>query len=188
LKRRIAALLDMKSKASNVSITTVNGDNSLGLIVECGHCLKEFEVRCTTLLIDSRWAFDRCPHCGGHNHLSPNDIYKPFLFKQLLDDISESYFSTFVLNNKKIAIWGAKERGQLLILSSPNLRKCLVKLVDSAYQSFNGKIFGIYSVEAPETLRDIAFDCLIIASTNYKDEIRSIVRDRLELDVHILDV
>ncbi|MBT8342144.1 MAG: B12-binding domain-containing radical SAM protein [Desulfatitalea sp.] len=188
LKRKIDNLLHLKSKAYNVSIKAVNVDNSLDLMVECGHCFNEFEVYARTLRVDSRWAFERCPHCGGHNLLSPNDIYKPFLYKQMVDDISESYFKNFALNKKTIAIWGAKERGQLLILSSPSLRKCLVKIVDSAYQNYKTKVFGIYEVENPESLKKSSVDCLIIASTNYKEEIRSIVLDDFKLDIEVLDI
>jgi anaerobic magnesium-protoporphyrin IX monomethyl ester cyclase len=186
LRRKIDNLLQIKSKASNVSITAIDSDNTVNLNIECGHCFDEFTVCNKDLGNDSRWSYDRCPKCGGHNLISPNDIYKPYLYKQVLDDIAENYFKDFVSNNKKIAMWGAKERGQLLIASSPSLRKCLIKVVDNAYQSFEGKLLGLIPVDPPESLKDIEFDCLIIASTNYREEIRLIVLDDFKLNIEIL--
>ncbi|BCS55980.1 B12-binding domain-containing radical SAM protein [Geobacter sp. SVR] len=189
LKRRINSLLQIKSRASTISIKYIHPDNTIDLTLECGHCFKKFNVFKKDLANDSRWSFDRCPSCGGHNSLSPTDIFKPSLYKQVLDHMSEQYFKTFQMKNKKIVMWGAKERGQLLIASSENLRKCLVKVVDSAHEEYHDKLLlGIIRVDPPETLKDLDFDYLIIASTNYRDEIKSIIRDKFQLNIEILDI
>jgi anaerobic magnesium-protoporphyrin IX monomethyl ester cyclase len=188
LKRRIDNLLNIKSKASTVSATAVHEDNTMDLKVECGHCWKVFDVPGKNLHVDSRWAYDRCPHCGGHNLLSPSDIYKPYLCKSVLDRVSDELFKTFALNNKKVALWGAKERGQLLIASSHNLRKCLIKVVDSAYQSFKDPLFDQFKVDSPETLKELHIDYLIITSTNHYDEIQSIVKNDFKLDMEIVSL
>lgn len=188
LKRRIDTLLQIKSRVTDAKITAVDENNCYNLILKCGHCNKGFEVLEKDLRVDSRWVFNRCPHCGGHNLLTPNDLFKPFLYQQVLDDVAENLFYNFVLDKKRIAIWGAKDRGQLLIASSSNLRKCIVKVVDSAYQTFKEKLYGEYEVDAPETLKNIKIDCLIITSTNYRDEIRNIVENEMKLKVDIMNL
>ena len=76
----------------------------------------------------------------------------------------------------------------MLIMSSPSLRKCLAKVVDNGHYLFEEKIFGEFLVESPETLKETTFDYLLIGSVHYRDEITHIVKNKMMLNVEILDL
>jgi hypothetical protein len=163
-------------------------DNSLDIDVECLSCNTRFQIKHKALRTDSRWAFDICPACGCQIKFCPTDFSRPVVYKQLLEDVTEKYFEMLASENKRIVVWGVKQRMQLLLMSSHNLRRCIVKLVDGSYLDYPDKLFGLYTIEDPAILKNTQFDYLLVGSTHYKDEIIREARSIVSTNFKILDL
>jgi hypothetical protein len=83
------------------------------------------------------------------------------------------YFSALLAGGKKVAIWGVTEKATALLLSSKTLRDSVVMVVDRDCQIKTDKLLDLYPVVAPERLRDVVFDYLLIGAFGYEAQIQN---------------
>jgi hypothetical protein len=128
--------------------------------IECYRCRKPVEVKDVSVFMP---VLTKHMFCVGDNYV---DILRfdarnagNELDKLRVEGI-DKLFASYQRQNSRIAIYGVDEADKAvaaMILVSPNLRSCLVKIVDDNYENYRQGLLG-YEVEAPASLNEKEID------------------------------
>lgn len=159
----------------NIEVKKINTDSSYCLSAECIHCgfvnvydHVQFEYK----NVNGAESFC-CMRCAQKMKMQPSNAISRQTYKHILDKSLEKYFSALLAGGKKVAIWGVTEKATALLLSSKTLRDSVVMVVDRDFQIKTDKLLDLYPVVAPERLRDVVFDYLLIGAFGYEAQIRN---------------
>lgn len=159
----------------NIEIKRVNRDGSYCLISECIHCgfVNVYDhVHFEYKNVNGAESFC-CMRCAQKMKMQPSNAISRQTYKHILDKSLEMYFSSLLAGGKTIVIWGVTEKATALLLSSKTLRDSVVMVVDRDFQIKTDKLLDLYPVVAPERLRDVVFDYLLIGAFGYEAQIQN---------------
>jgi radical SAM superfamily enzyme YgiQ (UPF0313 family) len=116
--------------------------------------------------------------CGIYNWLQPNLFDLKYADEQICIESFDNVFKQLAEKKLKVAIYGAGQTGQMYLLFSPSLRKCVLKIVDENYRDYDEKIWG-YKIESPSVLKNSEIDIVLAPNAANEQEITAIANKLL---------
>ncbi len=151
----------------DLEIEKINEDNTCNVLTECIKCkgMMKFENIKINEKMDS---FYFCKHCFSKLRISPANICPNNMYLDILSSMIDEKMQECLDKKQKVAIWGAGERAEILLLSSKNLRECTKIIIDTNSTKYNAKLFNEFNIGAPALLKELDIDCAIVATSKPK--------------------